>query len=74
MRLEKMFKNVLSYSYDELLEHIEKVNRVRSERLQAMSKIDVPEKKISSNKLSDSDKAILKALGLSMKDLKGLIN
>jgi len=75
MKLEMMFKNVLDYSYEDLLVSIEERNKIRSQRIQAMSKNDVPEKKVSANKLSDGDKAILKALGLSMKDFmdfKGL--
>ena len=74
MRLEQMFKNVLDYSLEALTLKVEEYSARRAERImQSMSKIYIaPKAQSSSTKLSDAEKGILKALGLSIKDIKAL--
>jgi hypothetical protein len=74
MQLNKMFKNVLDYTLEALTIKVEEDSVKRTDRImQSMSKIDVPLKqKSSAVRLSDVEKGILKALGLSMKDVKAL--
>ena len=70
MKLNQMYRNVLTYTMEELVAKIEEDSIVRAERIQSMSKIDASGAKKA--RLDDAEKAILKSLGLSMKDIKSL--
>lgn len=74
MRLNQMYRNVLGLSLEELIVKVEEDSVKRAAFLaEVVSKIDMPRTtKSSSTKLSEQEKAILKALGLSMKDVKNL--
>lgn len=73
MRLEQMYPNVLTFSFEELVLKVEQDSAIRADALaQSVGKNHIDEAKVSSEKLSESDKAILKALGLKVKDLKTL--
>lgn len=73
MRLEQMYPNVLTFSFEELVLKVEQDSAIRADALaQSVGKNNIDEAKVSSEKLSESDKAILKALGLKVKDLKTL--
>jgi hypothetical protein len=71
-----MYHNVLNYSLEALTAKVdEDSERRRAALAEATSKNDVTPKTragSSAQKLSDQEKAILKALGLSMKDVKAL--
>lgn len=69
MKLEQMYTNVLSLTLEELTVKVSRDSLVRTERLQAMSKNDTPAKKTDLG-LTDAEKAMIKSLGLSMKDIK----
>ncbi len=72
MRLENMYTNVLSLSLEALTLKVEIDSERRSAMIaESMQKIDIGDKK-SVARLTDSEKAILKALGLSAKDIKAL--
>jgi hypothetical protein len=75
MRLEQMYHNVLNYGLEALAEKIAEESVTRTALLESMSKIDTaPRSRSSVPKLSDEEKAILKALGLTpaaLKKLKG---
>jgi hypothetical protein len=70
MKIEQMYKNVLSMTLEELTVKVSADSIIRSARLQEMSKNDIPAKKTSDLGLSDAEKAMIKMLGLSMKDIK----
>ena len=73
MRLDQMYKNVLSVSLEDLISMVEEASAIRHTLLlQSTSKIDKTPKERDTPKLSDSEKAILKALGLKPKDIKAL--
>ena len=76
MRLGQMYHNVLNYSLEALTAKVEEESVVRRAALDRVtSKNDTtPKSRAASsvNKLSDQEKAILKALGLSMRDVKAL--
>lgn len=73
MRLNQMFTNVLSLSFSDLVTKVIKDSAKRKTALeQSMSKNDFTPKKTSAPRLSDEEKSILKALGLSAKTLKQL--
>ena len=74
MRLQDMYPNVLTYTLEELIEKVERDNLKRAARLEEMTNIAVSERKRapSSSTLTPQEKAILKALGLTMKDVKAL--
>lgn len=73
MRLDKMYRNVLSIPLEELTTIVEEMSAIRHTLLvQSTSKIDKTPKERDTPKLSDSEKAILKALGLKPKDIKAL--
>jgi hypothetical protein len=73
MRLNQMYRNVLSIPLEELTIIVEEMSAIRHTLLlQSMSKIDKTPKERDTPKLSDSEKAILKALGLKPKDIKAL--
>lgn len=71
MRLDKMFSNVLDFTLEQLTTKVEIESAIRAEKIQqAESKIDFAPKAKATVKLDDHERAILKALGLTMKDLK----
>jgi hypothetical protein len=71
MKLNQMFTNVLNLTFDDLVIKVEQDSERRTISItSAMSKIDVAP--TTKARLSDQEKAILKALGLSMKDVKAL--
>jgi hypothetical protein len=75
MKLERMFKNILHYSHNELVYCVEIIREKRASALQASANFDVaPNKRSRSTApaLNAAEKAILKSLGLSLKDLKSL--
>jgi hypothetical protein len=75
MRLEQMYQNVLSLDFNALVLKVEQDSIKRDRMLQEVTKIDATPSRKSGEaklKLSDEDKSILKALGLSMKDIKTL--
>jgi crotonobetainyl-CoA:carnitine CoA-transferase CaiB-like acyl-CoA transferase len=74
MRLEQMYHNVLNYGLSALAVKVEEDSIKRSALLEAMSKFDTAPKSARSSapKLSEEEKAILKALGLSLADVKKL--
>lgn len=73
MRLDQMYKNVLSIPLEDLILMVEEASAIRHTLLlQSTSKIDKTPKERDTPKLSDSEKAILKALGLKPKDIKAL--
>lgn len=73
MRLDQMYVNVLSIPLEDLTAIVEEASAIRHTLLlQSMSKIDKTPKERDTTKLSDSEKAILKALGLKPKDIKAL--
>jgi hypothetical protein len=73
MRLNQMYRNVLSIPLEELTIIVEEMSAIRHTLLlQSTSKIDKTPKERDTPKLSDSEKAILKALGLKPKDIKAL--
>lgn len=73
MRLDQMYKNVLSIPLEDLTAIVEEMSAIRHTLLlQSTSKIDKTPKERDTTKLSDSEKAILKALGLKPKDIKAL--
>ena len=73
MRLDQMYKNVLSIPLEDLTSMVEEASAIRHTLLlQSTSKIDKTPKERDTTKLSDSEKAILKALGLKPKDIKAL--
>lgn len=72
MKLNQMYTNILDISFEALVHKVEQESEQRKNFiLQSMTKIDGADKKVST-KLNESEKAILKALGLSMKDIKML--
>lgn len=73
MRLDQMYKNVLNIPLEDLTAIVEEMSAIRHTLLlQSTSKIDKTPKERDTPKLSDSEKAILKALGLKPKDIKAL--
>lgn len=73
MRLDQMYKNVLNIPLEDLIAIVEEASAIRHTLLlQSTSKIDKTPKERDTTKLSDSEKAILKALGLKPKDIKAL--
>lgn len=70
MRLHQMYQNVLDLTLEELTVKVSRDSLVRTERLQATSKNDIPAKKAGDLGLSEAEKAMIKSLGLSMKDIK----
>ena len=73
MRLDQMYVNVLSIPLEDLTAIVEEMSAIRHTLLlQSTSKIDKTPKERDTTKLSDSEKAILKALGLKPKDIKAL--
>jgi crotonobetainyl-CoA:carnitine CoA-transferase CaiB-like acyl-CoA transferase len=74
MKLEQMYHNILNYGLSALTVKVEEDSIVRSALLEAMSKIDTAPKSTRSSapKLSEEEKSILKALGLSLADVKKL--
>lgn len=73
MRLDQMYVNVLSIPLEDLTAIVEEASAIRHTLLlQSTSKIDKTPKERDTTKLSDSEKAILKALGLKPKDIKAL--
>jgi crotonobetainyl-CoA:carnitine CoA-transferase CaiB-like acyl-CoA transferase len=67
-----MYTNILDLSFEALVHKVEQESERRKNFiLQSMTKIDGADKK-ASTKLNESEKAILKALGLSIKDIKAL--
>ena len=72
MKLNQMYTNVLDLSFEALVYKVEQETEQRKNFiLQSMTKNDVDGKKLS-EKLSDAEKAILKALGLNSKTIKAL--
>jgi hypothetical protein len=71
MRLEQLYTNVLDISSDELLILVEQNALRRASILSEKSKIDTTSSRVSIS-LSPQEKSILKALGLSLKDIKTL--
>jgi hypothetical protein len=73
MKLEQLRVNVLSLTMSELITKVMNDSSIRDARLiQSMSKIDTAESKVRTERLSSEEKAILKALGLTAKDIKAL--
>lgn len=71
MKLHQMYHNVLNYSLEALIAKVEEDSVKRATLLaQSMQNNYISPKQ--SSRLSDQEKAILKALGLSMKDVKAL--
>ena len=70
MKLNQLYRNVLSMTFDELELKVMADSEVRTQMIEATTKI-VPAGTAKA-RLNDSEKAILKALGLSMKDVKAL--
>ena len=77
MKLNKMFRNVLDYTLDALQIKVEEDSAVRKARLEAATtKFVTPAtSKAKPNRvtLSDQEKAILKSLGLNLKNVQALI-
>jgi len=73
MKLEQLRVNVLSLTMSELITKVMHESSIREARLvQSMSKFDLAEPKARTERLSPEEKAILKALGLTAKDIKNL--
>jgi hypothetical protein len=73
MKLEQLRVNVLSLTMSELITKVMNDSSIREARLvQSMSKFDLAETKVRTPSLSPEEKAILKALGLTAKDIKNL--
>jgi len=73
-----MRQNVLDLPFDLLVIKVERDSIKREELLaQAMSKIVIPAKKVSTKisnvKLSEQEKLIAKSMGLNLKDIQALI-
>jgi hypothetical protein len=71
MRLEQMRRNVLMLSLEEATAVVESISKQRAQRLQEYTSAKERESPIRTT-LSPEEKAILKALGLTMKDVKAL--
>jgi hypothetical protein len=73
-----MYHNVLNYSLEALTAKVEEDSVVRRAALDRVTSKNNTTPKAraasSTSKLSDQEKAILKALGLSLKDVKALAN
>jgi hypothetical protein len=57
-------------SLEELTIKVAQESLVRNTRLQAMSKIDTSSSRVSIPGLTEAEKAMIKSLGLSLKDIK----
>jgi hypothetical protein len=76
MKLSQMFHNVLNYSLEALTTKVEEDSERRSVMLAEHAKIEPSSPKTSRNSslsLSTEEKALLKALGLSMKSVKTMM-
>lgn len=70
MKLNQMYTNVLDLNFAELELKVMADSEIRNRLIQSyqsMSKNDVA---VKTTRLDDSEKAILKALGLSLRDIK----
>lgn len=80
MKLSEMFVNVLDLDFDALVAKVEKDSVVRDNALEAAgSKFDIDgtKKKVEKPKvpkMTVQEKAIMKALGLNLKDVQTLVN
>jgi len=74
MKLNQMYRNVLDFTLEALTIKVEEDSLKRDAMLiEAMTKIAVaPRAKSIVSTLSEQEKAILKALGLTQKDVKTL--
>jgi phage I-like protein len=77
MRLENMRINVLSLTHEALVASVEEARIKRVNDIQSMSNFDFDGEKPAKRKtgvpvLSAEEKAILKSLGLTAKDLKAM--
>lgn len=75
MKLHQMYQNILNLDINTIAIKVEKESVVRSAAISAVSKNDnAPKEKSNSMRLSAEEKAVLKALGLTQKDLKSLMS
>ena len=75
MRLEQMYLNILDIDIEDLVAKVEQDSLVRASTLEQCQKLTMlPKGKSNTVRLSDEEKAVLKALGLTQKDLKALMN
>lgn len=74
MKLESMRRNVLTYTLADLIVKVEEDSIKRTSSIESMSYIDNAKKSKASRTeaLTESEKMILKALGLTPKSIKAL--